>query len=418
MLRIFLISLLLFSALPAMGEGSALSVGTEDASLEAIKSILEDGRPDEAMKQLDRLLKRDSDNPEARFLKGLILVNQNKLEDSIAVFEALTKDYPDLPEPYNNLAVSYSALGRFDDARTALLAAITTHPSYATAHENLGNIYAMMAAEAYDQALVLDEENYAARDKLALMNELFSIVPTGETLPPGATGKEEEAPSKSERSSPTPAAPPEEKAPTKFQKASPAPAAPPEEKAPAKFQKTSPAPAASPEEDPELSIPMTAEASPEEDPELSIPMEAEALPEEDPELSAPVMAEVPSETIQELNPAADLDRDLLSITESWARAWSNKDLDAYLDFYHTKFKPSKGLSRSAWEKQRRRRISKPRFIKVKISYPAVKSLGNERARITFVQSYRSNTYSDETRKSLDMERSEDGWKILREVALK
>ncbi|HEC15923.1 MAG TPA: tetratricopeptide repeat protein [Sedimenticola sp.] len=366
MLRIFLIGLLLFSAMPALGDAS-LSVGAEDASLEGIKAILEDGRPDDAMKQLDSLLKKDPDNPEARFLKGLILVNQNKLEESIEVFEALTKDYPDLPEPYNNLAVSYSALGRFDEARKALQAAITTHPSYATAHENLGNIYAMMAAEAYDQALALDEGNHAARDKLALMNELFSVVPMGETLPAGA------GPDTSTR---------EEKAPS------------------AKFNKPS-------------SLP------PEEDPELSIPLEAEASPEENPEPAAPATAEAPPRAAPASNTASNLDREVLATAEAWARAWSHKDLDGYLGFYHpSRFKPSKGLSRAAWEKQRRRRLSKPRFIKVTISYPAVKSLGNGRARITFTQTYRSNTYRDKTKKSLDMEKSEDGWKIVREAVLK
>jgi ketosteroid isomerase-like protein len=52
--------------------------------------------------------------------------------------------------------------------------AIRTHPSYATAHENLGDIYAKMASQAYDRALQLDKSNTNTQTKLALIRELFS----------------------------------------------------------------------------------------------------------------------------------------------------------------------------------------------------------------------------------------------------
>jgi ketosteroid isomerase-like protein len=52
--------------------------------------------------------------------------------------------------------------------------AIKTHPSYATAHENLGDIYARMASEAYDKALQLDNGNTRAQNKLSLIKEIFS----------------------------------------------------------------------------------------------------------------------------------------------------------------------------------------------------------------------------------------------------
>src|SRR6266478_4423624 len=93
-----------------------------------------------------------ADNPRdarARFLKGLILTEQNKPNDAIKVFTALTDDYPELPEPYNNLAVLYASQGQYDKARKSLEMAIRTHPSYAIAHENLGDVYAKMASEAY-----------------------------------------------------------------------------------------------------------------------------------------------------------------------------------------------------------------------------------------------------------------------------
>jgi ketosteroid isomerase-like protein len=85
----------------------------------------------------------------------------------------VTERFPNLPEPYNNLAVLYADQGQFDKARKALETAIKTHPSYATAHENLGDIYARMASEAYDKALQLDTGNTRAQGKLSLIKDLF-----------------------------------------------------------------------------------------------------------------------------------------------------------------------------------------------------------------------------------------------------
>jgi tetratricopeptide (TPR) repeat protein len=86
----------------------------------------------------------------------------------------LTEDYPELPEPYNNLAVLYASQGQYDKAKQSLEMAIRTHPSYATAHENLGDIYAKMASQAYDRALQLDRSNATTQTKLAMIQDLFA----------------------------------------------------------------------------------------------------------------------------------------------------------------------------------------------------------------------------------------------------
>ena len=90
------------------------------------------------------------------------------------MFTGLTEDFPELPEPYNNLAVLYASQGNYDKAKSALELAIHTHPSYATAHENLGDIYAQLASRAYDRALQLDKTNTTAQLKLAMVKDLFS----------------------------------------------------------------------------------------------------------------------------------------------------------------------------------------------------------------------------------------------------
>lgn len=141
--------------------------------------LFRQGNQSAALEKIEVAITANPRDARARFLKGLILTEQNKPNEAIAVFTALTVDYPELPEPYNNLAVLYAAQGQYDKARGALEMAIRTHPSYAVAHENLGDVYAKMASQAYDKALQLDRANAAAQTKLALIKDLFSsaVVP-------------------------------------------------------------------------------------------------------------------------------------------------------------------------------------------------------------------------------------------------
>ncbi|MDO9221916.1 MAG: tetratricopeptide repeat protein [Thiobacillus sp.] len=131
-----------------------------------------------ALTRANAYLAENPKDAQTRFLKGLILADQGKTNDAIAVFTGLTEDYPELPEPYNNLAVLYASQNKYAAAKNALEMAIRTHPSYATAHENLGDIYAKMASIAYDKALALDSKNTAAQTKLALIQDLIGGQPS------------------------------------------------------------------------------------------------------------------------------------------------------------------------------------------------------------------------------------------------
>jgi tetratricopeptide (TPR) repeat protein len=136
--------------------------------------LFKQGQHSQALDKVNGVLTSKPKDAQARFLKGLILTEQGKPADAIKTFLSLTEDYPDLPEPYNNLAVLYANQGQYDNAKLALEKAIRTHPSYATAHENLGDIYAKMASQAYDRALKLDHSNTTTKTKLAMIQDLFS----------------------------------------------------------------------------------------------------------------------------------------------------------------------------------------------------------------------------------------------------
>jgi hypothetical protein len=154
--------------------------------LEAEK-LLRLKQPRQALEQIEIFLARNPNDPQGRFFKGLILTELNRMPEAISMFQKLTEDYPELPEPYNNLAVLYAQQKQYDKAKTALEMAIRTHPSYAVAHENLGDIYARMATQAYDRALQLDSSNTAAQSKLNLIREMVGNSSAKGSRPAGAS---------------------------------------------------------------------------------------------------------------------------------------------------------------------------------------------------------------------------------------
>ena len=172
MLAALLVALLAISS-PAFADD------VQDAS-----KLLKSGQHQQALERVNKVLAAKPNDAQARFLKGLIFAEQGNTKDATDVFLALTKDYPDLPEPYNNLAVIYASQGQYDKARGSLEQSIRTHPSYATAYENLGDVYAKLASQAYDKALQIDSANPGAKNKLALVRELV-----GGTAPASAAAK-------------------------------------------------------------------------------------------------------------------------------------------------------------------------------------------------------------------------------------
>ena len=139
-----------------------------------VNQFLRSGKLTDALNKADQYLAGKPKDPQMRFLKGVVLTEAGRTAEAITTFQKLTEDYPELPEPYNNLAVLYAGQAQFDKARAALEMAIRTNPSYATAHENLGDVYAKLASQAYSRALQLDSSNTAVQPKLALIRDLFA----------------------------------------------------------------------------------------------------------------------------------------------------------------------------------------------------------------------------------------------------
>lgn len=174
-------SKLLLTALRSLLIPAAFFASTVQADEYAdVNNLLRSGQVSEAMAKAEQYLAAKPRDPQMSFIKGVIQTEAGKPADAISTFTKITQDYPELPEPYNNLAVLYAGQNKFNKAKVALEMAIRTNPSYATAHENLGDVYAKLASQAYSKALQLDGSNAAVKPKLALIRNLFTVSNKGQ----------------------------------------------------------------------------------------------------------------------------------------------------------------------------------------------------------------------------------------------
>jgi tetratricopeptide (TPR) repeat protein len=153
--------------MPAMSDPRAA-----DTALAQAQRLADEGRPDDALAAIEIALKESPSDVRLRFLKGVILSGHGKDAAAIAVFQGLTRQFPELPEPHNNLAALHAARGELDLARAALDEAVRALPSYALAHENLGDLHLRLAMRSWQRAAELEPANVAAASKLRLAREL------------------------------------------------------------------------------------------------------------------------------------------------------------------------------------------------------------------------------------------------------
>jgi Flp pilus assembly protein TadD len=179
--RVAALALLAFLAMPVFAQAPPATQDPREMdeatrkvyaqTLHEAKELLDRKQYADAIAKLDTLTAERPREPQARFMKGVALTDEGRTDDAIAVFRALLAEFPELPEPRNNLAVLYAQKGEYALARDELERAVQTAPDYAVAHENLGDVYARLAAVEYEKTLSLDKRNRSAAAKLKLIRE-------------------------------------------------------------------------------------------------------------------------------------------------------------------------------------------------------------------------------------------------------
>ncbi len=166
------LGLLLLAALPWLAQAqSAL------APYDEVSRLTRAGQMDEAIARAQTYLQANPRDPQMRFLVGVAHNQKGDTATAQLIFTRLTQEFPELPEPHNNLAVIHAAAGRYDDARTSLEAAIRANPAYAVAHENLGDVYARMAQRAWQRSQQIDTANPRLAPKLKAVETALDPTP-------------------------------------------------------------------------------------------------------------------------------------------------------------------------------------------------------------------------------------------------
>lgn len=159
-----------------IGLGVAFSARADEAI--EVRRLHESGHTAAALARAEQVLVVKPKEPQMRFFKGVMLADSGRGADAAEVFLQLIQDFPELAEPYNNLAALYAADGEYDKARVTLQQALRADPGYVTALENLGDVHAMLANKAYAQALKLDPGRASTLlPRMALARELFTPKP-------------------------------------------------------------------------------------------------------------------------------------------------------------------------------------------------------------------------------------------------
>lgn len=149
----------LANVLEALSPGVDTSIPmTPSQVTDRISAMMDGGRYAEALEIIDkRVAQREAEmaigsDVQLLFLRGRALAGLGRDDDAIEHYLNMTTLYPELPEPWNNLAVEYVKQGKLDMAYDALQMALSANPNYATARANLGWVQLMQARQSFESA--------------------------------------------------------------------------------------------------------------------------------------------------------------------------------------------------------------------------------------------------------------------------
>ena len=433
-----------------------------------IQLLIDNDKYKDALDLTEDHLSRNKSDVKFQFLKGLILTKLSRYSDAEKIFYRIAEQNPNLPEPLNNLAVIYAIQGKYSQAQDVLKKALSSNKNYETAYNNLSDIYAKAASHAYNQALGLEKGKADSKEKLLILSELNlpeseiieslssenlelksllkdiekaldenklamriknqQLAKLGETqrsiqklmqekLELNMTIKELKGSLDEVMYSLT----------LKDEQL-------------AKLEKTEEALASLSDTNKDLKDRLLRTEESLGQLNSSLILKDEQLAKLDQGFNTTVTNDLKNENnnlkdkvkekellLDELkksvaareenenaNKLSEKKKAIELAINQWASAWSSKDVEGYISSYADDFKPSRGLSKNKWEKQRRERLANPAFIKISLVNLNIEINDNGYAKIRFKQEYKSDTYSDEVEKEITVMMFKGKWLITRE----
>lgn len=122
------------------------------SDLDLAREQLARGDATGALERLQQALARQPDNAQLRFAQGVALMDLGRDTQALAVFRQLNQTYPELPEPLNNIGLLLARAGQLEGARQSLQEALRADPQHRAARTNLGQVYLMLAVQAWELA--------------------------------------------------------------------------------------------------------------------------------------------------------------------------------------------------------------------------------------------------------------------------
>ena len=130
---------------------------------------------DPALHALDQRIASNPSDVQAKFKRATVLARLDRDTEAIAAFTALTQQYPELPEPYNNLAALYAKRGDLNQARANLETAVAANPAYALANQNLGTLYLRLALQTYQRATKVDPRDALSAQRIVALDSMLHL---------------------------------------------------------------------------------------------------------------------------------------------------------------------------------------------------------------------------------------------------
>jgi len=136
-----------------------------------IERLIKARKYQDAVTQINADLKQTPRNVQLRFVKARLQIEMRQFDQAKKTLIEITQQFPELPEPYNNLAAIAANQGQWIEARDYLELALKLRPSYAIASANLGEIYIRLGAQVYGDAAkngTVNQRQYSNRAKALL----------------------------------------------------------------------------------------------------------------------------------------------------------------------------------------------------------------------------------------------------------
>jgi tetratricopeptide (TPR) repeat protein len=332
--------------------GQAANNATGAGSVQKIEKLLQEGRLDDAEKELQLAKSADNSNPRLKFLQCVVLAQQAATKKAMACFQQWNREHPEVPEAYNNIGVLYAGMGMQVEARKWFESGLKQQQAYFSLYQNLLNLQSEMTRHAYASALQLDMSKTTAQAKLGLLGRITSV--------PDQVLSVVSAPAMDK---------------PVLSAANPSSA----------LNTPGPVVSALPGPKPALAAPKSAPASPE-----------------------------PGQALDPAAVLAQQSR-IREAVLAWSAAWAQKDFETYIKAYAPGFSPGGQMSLAAWEEQRRLRILSKKQIQIELGQMKIQMAGvNSKAMVTFVQKYESGAVVTVSRKTLEMVEEKGTWLISRE----